>query len=145
MRAMELMDLPDDILASILAMAIEQDYYAVDIALCSKRWLEILNSDSRKIISALAYKPWMINFDRGIMTAWDVFVYEHDPKGLRRAIKYLKEGVVKYLHIVGADQWVNVSPEGNLIANENILNDQQFAELLEGIPINKLILSYSNI
>ena len=139
----QLMDLPDGLLAHIFGMLMEiPDWYGADLALCSRRWLDVLFWDPKRIVRALEDKPWMIHTETGVLTAWSWHVHRHDPKGLKSALRYLEQGYIKKLCLVLADTFL-LSTKGEMVYTK--LSDEQIEEMIEGWPLNKVVFHYSNI
>ena len=147
---MQLMDLPDDCLALIIFHMLKMhDWYALDLALCNKRLLRVMNDNTFQIIELLRHKPWLI--ENGELHALDWKIYIDDPRGLKSALYYLKKGWIKRLvmHCI-------VLPEprfgyDNLPAARSVQWKIRhewkatYDTMLEGWPANKVVLCFPNL
>ena len=140
--SMELMDLPDDCLAGIIFTALKNgDWYALDMAMCNKRLLKIIQDNAGKIIKLLYKKPWGIC--KGVLHTFDVDILEDEIWGLDCARYYLERKWIKRVDLTIASDIMFPVPEE---LEEEMLKISSYHTglLLDRLPRNKVVLNFSN-
>ena len=139
----QLMDLPDDCLAGIIMAGLKiHNWYAVDLAMCNKRLLSILREFAQPVLKLLQHKPWFISDKVLYANDWEIFFDK--PDGLRLAAHYLEKGWIKRMEltILSGIEFPFSGSGPNHSRAVVRMSDDHLNQLLEGRPINKIVLVY---
>ena len=140
---LELMSLPDDLLQQIFLALMQETISFINFALCNCRTLGILVQNKAACQQRLSHRPWYIRGKTLKLDAEYAWGITADCDEMQHALQLLQMGRVHILEL-NTDVELNVQKAipGVITGYVAQVSDIIVAELLQGWPVNKLVLHY---